>query len=359
MDQGQIRAERDIRWVYRWLIISAFIAVPWMAINLFRVSFRAPTSTYVAAVLWPALVHVVVLPWGLRSPYLYVRRHTQQALLLVTLRVATTVFILGLSQGDAAFAWFIVNGFLWLWGSIWGGRQVKRGDCWLMWRRGESDKLPRPWAEGAEDPLREVVETSAPLKEIHLTPSPMDMERVAYWQRRWLPIHEPTTEVTQLLEDILTDDESLFFFRQRGVISDRTSCHMAVTDRRLILMRSRPLIVLDNIPLTSLDDITIDLAGGAARRVRLHFPHREIMLIATNQKTASYLESFLQELQANLKEATPTTPQASLSLGQILLDQGRRGEAVLHFLTAFRQGTADLRQQAVIELEKLDEVELF
>jgi Tol biopolymer transport system component len=102
-------------------------------------------AEYVAAVAWPALVHVVLLI-PLWSPYLFVRRHAQQALLLAVVRVLSAVLIVGLSRGGLIGLWVVVNGGLWIFGTVWGLRQIKRGDCWLMRRRGEVSELPRPWA---------------------------------------------------------------------------------------------------------------------------------------------------------------------------------------------------------------------
>jgi len=102
-------------------------------------------AEYVAAVAWPGLVQVVLLI-PLWSPYLFVRRHAQQACSLAVVRILSTVLIVGVTRGALIGLWVVVNGGLWIFGSVWGLRQIKRGDCWLMRRRGEISELPRPWA---------------------------------------------------------------------------------------------------------------------------------------------------------------------------------------------------------------------
>ena len=135
MDTRLSEEERSVRWVYWWLLWSSLITVPWMLNNVF--SYR---YVQVMDVLWPVSLHLVVLPWRLRAENLYVRRHTQQAVLLVTARALAAVFFIVLL--DAFGFWILVSGSLWLGGTIWGIRQINRGDCWLMRRRGESAQLP-------------------------------------------------------------------------------------------------------------------------------------------------------------------------------------------------------------------------
>jgi len=146
LSREQVNAERGVGWVYHWIFWTSLITVPWMRLNLVGLSFRyTSTSNYVGAALWPAVIHVVLL-LGLNSPYLYVRRHTQQALLFVGLRALSTFLFIGLMEGSGACFWTITNGALWMLGSVWGRRQLRRGDCWLMRVRGEAGELPRPWA---------------------------------------------------------------------------------------------------------------------------------------------------------------------------------------------------------------------
>jgi len=95
-----------------------------------------------------------ILVFGLRSPYLFVRRHTQQAALLLGLNV---VFAVGSGvtlyyMRDSLGLGLLMAGLNLLQiimlpvSTFWGLSQVKRGDCWLMRRKGEGNELPRPWA---------------------------------------------------------------------------------------------------------------------------------------------------------------------------------------------------------------------
>jgi len=102
-------------------------------------------ARFITAALLPTIVHAVLL-LGLMSSSLYVRRHAQQAVLMVGARALSTGVILGTSGGGAVGLWLLVNGLQWGLGARWGLRQVGRGDCWLMRLRGEASELPRPWA---------------------------------------------------------------------------------------------------------------------------------------------------------------------------------------------------------------------
>jgi hypothetical protein len=99
------------------------------------------------SVVMPDLIHLILLP-GLFSPYRYARRHTQQALLLAGMRAIVSAVLIGLIgvQYLTVCGWIIVYSGLWLFGSGWGLRQVRHGNCWLMRLAGESGELPRPWA---------------------------------------------------------------------------------------------------------------------------------------------------------------------------------------------------------------------
>jgi hypothetical protein len=116
------------------------------------------------ALVAPGLVHLVLL-FGLLSPLLYVRRHAQQALVLALLRTLSPLAIVYFMAADMR-VWVCVNGSLWLFGSVWGLRQVRQGDCLMMRLRGESAQLPRPWAaerpDGQESPKPAAAAIPAP-----------------------------------------------------------------------------------------------------------------------------------------------------------------------------------------------------
>lgn len=140
--------ERSIRWVYHWLLWSVLITVPWMIFDLLVLEilfYGSGIPAYTLAVLLPACAHGLLL-FGLRSPHRYARRHAQQALVLAGLRTLSTVFFVGLTEASGTCLWVLANGFLWIFGTVSGLRQIKRGDCWLMRWLGEGSELPRPWA---------------------------------------------------------------------------------------------------------------------------------------------------------------------------------------------------------------------
>lgn len=105
------------------------------------------------------LVPLVLL--NLLSKNHFVRRHTQQGLALGLIFWWAVLFISGLSDQlclGALVSFFVV----WIGGVIWGRRQVRRGDCWLMRQLGEGKRLPRPWASSLEQrPERAAPVTSA------------------------------------------------------------------------------------------------------------------------------------------------------------------------------------------------------
>ncbi|MGB3716911.1 MAG: hypothetical protein WA996_21025 [Candidatus Promineifilaceae bacterium] len=104
------------------------------------------------------MVPLVLL--GLLNKNHFFRRHTQQGLLLGLVFWAG-LFISGISEFGCLgmLASVLV---VWIGGGIWGRRQVKRGDCWLMRMRGEEGLLPRSWAI----PLEQRPEASGPVVSI-------------------------------------------------------------------------------------------------------------------------------------------------------------------------------------------------
>ncbi|TAK14681.1 MAG: hypothetical protein EPO32_00710 [Anaerolineae bacterium] len=138
LDQLARRANAAYNWI-KWI---SLITVPWMIYAQSDLNSRSSLLDWAWAGLVPASLHLLLLPRATRDSSLFVRRHTQQALMLVALRAATTVWLIGLTRGDGFPLWLLVNGTLWMWGSTRGKLQVKRGECWLMRRRGEVHLLP-------------------------------------------------------------------------------------------------------------------------------------------------------------------------------------------------------------------------
>lgn len=141
MTDEQVRAERDMEAIYWWLFFSPFITVFFLVSAVARLG---PRDDWTWPVLLTGAPHLFLL-LGLRARYLYQRRHFQQALLVMGIRMACTFVMMGLGRGQFTCLWVLVNGGLWLWTSWWGVRQVRTGACWLMQVRGEQDGLPRPW----------------------------------------------------------------------------------------------------------------------------------------------------------------------------------------------------------------------
>lgn len=115
-----------------------------------------PVAAGISADAWffvagaaPGLIHLLLLA-GWASPHLYLRRHSQQGAGLAAIRIFSATTILGLMGSEGVALWALVNGSLWLFGGIWGLRQVGRGDSWLMRRLGEDALLPAPSAAAGE-----------------------------------------------------------------------------------------------------------------------------------------------------------------------------------------------------------------
>jgi tetratricopeptide (TPR) repeat protein len=144
-------------WVYAWLYLSPFLTVPCFVFQLFDLHSRSTVGEQVWAAIVPLIFHVPLLLMSFGVGSLFVRRHMQQALLLIALRAGMAAVSLNLGQfpegglcGPGLFC--LGNGTLWLFTSLWGLTQVARGDCWLMRWKGEDGELPRPWAVSPDVP---------------------------------------------------------------------------------------------------------------------------------------------------------------------------------------------------------------
>ena len=144
--------KKAVRRVYWWLLLSPFITVPCFAFQLFDLGSRSSVGERVWAVVVPLIFHTPLLLMSFGTGNRFVRRHMQQALLLIALRAGLAAISLNLGRhpGNGLWLFFLGNGSLWLFGSLGGFGQVKRGDCWLMRRKGEGGELPRPWAVPAD-----------------------------------------------------------------------------------------------------------------------------------------------------------------------------------------------------------------
>jgi hypothetical protein len=160
----QTKAERWIVWVYAGPLISALMIVPVM-VAISVIMPNAQTSWFSVLLVLAACLIAAILAPKLFSPYVFVRRHTQQAFVLVGLLILSGLILynpwwsamLGEEVTPACCTAFPFGLFLLLGGSIAGIRQVRRGDCLLMELAGEGKELPRPWAKSES-----VASTSVP-----------------------------------------------------------------------------------------------------------------------------------------------------------------------------------------------------
>ena len=94
MIDERANTERSIGYVYWWLFWSPLITVPWMVASVLSLPYyRHQASDWLWAILPAALPHLILL-FGLRSKTLYRRRHVEQALVLVGVRLMSTMFLL-------------------------------------------------------------------------------------------------------------------------------------------------------------------------------------------------------------------------------------------------------------------------
>lgn len=139
LDDGQ---KRTAKRVYAWLFWSAFITVPVFAVLTIGLGFQyssPSTNQRVFTALLPLVFHLVLL-LGLTSKSAFVFRHTQQGILLISIRagLAALSLSIGTDLGEGLWLFLLGNGALWLFGSLWGNGQVKRNECSWMKRNGET-----------------------------------------------------------------------------------------------------------------------------------------------------------------------------------------------------------------------------
>jgi Tol biopolymer transport system component len=95
--------------------------------------------------LLPLLLHLGLLA-GLLSPARSARWHTGQALILAGLSVLAALFLISEPRSPwmLACGWFSVNGAVCVGGAVWGLRQIRRGENWLMRRLDPAAGRPPP-----------------------------------------------------------------------------------------------------------------------------------------------------------------------------------------------------------------------
>ena len=135
--------ENEKRWargMYAWLLLSPILILPVFVGLLLNLDFpQADTNTRALITLIPLIFHFLLLT-GLTSKSAFEYRHTQQAILLIALRVGVAFLAISLGSypSDGIWLFLLGNGSLWLLGSLWGLNQVSRGECWLMEQKGET-----------------------------------------------------------------------------------------------------------------------------------------------------------------------------------------------------------------------------
>ncbi len=141
--------KKSARGIYLWLLLSPILILPVFVGMLLNVDFpEANTNTRALITMIPLILHLPLV-MGLTSKSRFVYRHTQQAILLIALRVgvATLAISVGPHPIDGIWLFLLGNGSLWLLGSLWGLAQVSRGECWLMEQKGETRAIKTKEAE--------------------------------------------------------------------------------------------------------------------------------------------------------------------------------------------------------------------
>jgi NADH:ubiquinone oxidoreductase subunit 3 (subunit A) len=125
--------------IYTWLLLSPFLTVPALIVASFVMDYSSSTNERVFGALIPVVFHLPLL-FLLNSKRPFVYRHAQEAIFLVALRAATAsiAFSIGNYPGDGAWFFFLGNGALWLFGSLWARGQAVRRECWWMAQKGET-----------------------------------------------------------------------------------------------------------------------------------------------------------------------------------------------------------------------------
>jgi hypothetical protein len=132
------KEKRTARLLYTWLMLSSFLTIPVFALTLFNLASDSPPNERVLAALIPLIFHTPLL-LGLTSKSTFVFRHSQQAIFLMAIRAAVASLAVTITSDPLNWIWLFVlgNGALWLFGSIWGWDQIRRGECWFMKRKGQ------------------------------------------------------------------------------------------------------------------------------------------------------------------------------------------------------------------------------
>lgn len=137
--------------IYTWLFLSPLLTVPCLGSAFDNLASTDNFQLISLGLLLPVILHAPLL-LGLTSRNAFVFRHTQQGILLVAIRAASTLLLFGLTEdGLTGFIFFFfVNGGLWLFSSLWGWSQTRSGACWWLERQGETIAKPAATPSSAE-----------------------------------------------------------------------------------------------------------------------------------------------------------------------------------------------------------------
>ncbi len=125
--------DRDsVKGTYAWLLISPVLTIPTMLIANGILNDYS-LNGHVLAALIPLIFHTPLL-FRLNTKSLFVYRHAQLAILLVALRAGSAALAISM---DSLWMFILVNGSLWLFGTMWARNQAVRKECSLMERKGE------------------------------------------------------------------------------------------------------------------------------------------------------------------------------------------------------------------------------
>jgi hypothetical protein len=180
------REKSTARRVYTWLFLSSLFTVPiFLVLVINNYSQTTSNNEYVLFALAPLLLHLFLL-MGLTSDSIFVYRHTQQGILLIAVRAAVAALAVGMGDhpDDGIWLFLFGNGSLWLFGSIWGWVQVRRGI--YSWKK-QSDGMSHFKA--------------GPIKQIETGPHPnLSPERSIEYSRWYLREQRPDTAKEYALE---------------------------------------------------------------------------------------------------------------------------------------------------------------
>jgi len=153
--------------IYAWLLLSPFLTVPTMIVAALNLDWNSSPNQRVFAALVPAIFHLaLLLRFDSKKPFVY--RHAQQAIFLVALRagMASIALSIGTYPGDGAWLFFLGNGSLWLFGSLWGRNQAIHKNCWWMKRKDETilppDIKPGEQSVTTTEPITTAIKKNKP-----------------------------------------------------------------------------------------------------------------------------------------------------------------------------------------------------